>query len=174
MPSYTSCISMTDKVTIYTDGACSGNPGPGGYGTVMQCGEHRNELSGGFRKTTNNRMELLAVIKGLQALNRPCQVTVFSDSKYIVDAVNKGWAKRWQASGWKRNKKENALNPDLWATLLKLLDTHEVSLRWVKGHAGNPGNERADALAVAASQSNNLATDETYEASMAATDRLTD
>ena len=154
---------MTDKITIYTDGACSGNPGPGGYGAVMQYGNHRNELSGGFRKTTNNRMELLAVIEGLQALNRSCKVTVFSDSKYIVDAVNKGWAKRWQANGWKRNKREKALNPDLWAMLLKLLDSHDVSLQWVKGHAGNPGNERADALAVAASQSNNLAIDEGYE-----------
>ncbi len=157
-------MSDSDKVTIYTDGACSGNPGPGGYGTVMQYGKHRNELSGGFRKTTNNRMELLAVIEGLQALKHPCEVTIFSDSKYIVDAVNKGWAKRWQAIGWKRNKKERALNPDLWARLLKLLETHDVSLQWVKGHAGNPGNERADALAVAASQSDNLAIDEGYEA----------
>ena len=151
-------------VTIYTDGACSGNPGPGGYGTVLQYGEHRKELSGGFRKTTNNRMELLAVIKGLQALKHPCEVTVFSDSKYIVDAVNKGWAERWQANGWKRNKRDKALNPDLWARLLKLLDIHTVSVRWVKGHAGNPGNERADALAVAASHDDNLAIDEGYEA----------
>ena len=154
---------MPDRVIIYTDGACSGNPGPGGYGTVMQYGDNRKELSGGFRNTTNNRMELLAVIKGLQLLNRPCEVTVFSDSKYIVDAVNKGWARRWQANGWKRNKREKALNPDLWARLLKLLDIHEVSLRWVKGHAGNPGNERADTLAVAASQGDNLAIDEGYE-----------
>ena len=158
-------MSDSSKITIYTDGACSGNPGPGGYGAVMQYGKHRNELSGGFRKTTNNRMELLAVIEGLQTLNRPCQVTVFSDSKYIVDAVNKGWARRWQASGWKRNKRERALNPDLWAKLLKLLDTHEVTMQWVKGHAGNPGNERADALAVAASQSDNLSIDKGYEAS---------
>ena len=155
---------MPDRVIIYTDGACSGNPGPGGYGTVMQYGDNRKELSGGFRNTTNNRMELLAVIKGLQLLNRPCEVTVFSDSKYIVDAVNKGWARRWQANGWKRNKREKALNPDLWARLLKLLDTHEVSLRWVKGHAGNPGNERADALAVDASRGDDLAIDEGYEA----------
>ena len=155
---------MPDKVTIYTDGACSGNPGPGGYGTVMQYGKRRNKLSGGFRKTTNNRMELLAVIKGLQALKGPCEVTVFSDSKYIVDAVNKGWARRWESNGWKRNKKEKALNPDLWAKLLKLLDIHEVDLRWVKGHAGNPGNERADALAVAASKGGSLAIDEEYEA----------
>ena len=159
-------MSDSSKITIHTDGACSGNPGPGGYGTVMQYGERRNELSGGFRKTTNNRMELLAVIKGLQALNRPCEVTVFSDSKYIVDAVNKGWAKRWQANGWKRNKRDRALNPDLWAQLLVLLNTHTVKLRWVKGHAGNPGNERADALAVAASQSDNLAIDEGYESSI--------
>ena len=157
-------MSDSRKIIIHTDGACSGNPGPGGYGTVMQYGKHRTELSGGFRKTTNNRMELLAVIEGLQALNRPCDVTVFSDSKYIVDAVNKGWAKRWQANGWKRNKRERALNPDLWDRLLKLLDTHDVSLQWVKGHSGNPGNERADALAVAASQSDNLSIDKGYEA----------
>ena len=155
---------MLDKIIIYTDGACSGNPGPGGYGTVMQYGENRKELSGGFRKTTNNRMELLAVIEGLQLLKRPCEVTVFSDSKYIVDAVNKGWAERWQGNGWKRNKKERALNPDLWAKLLELLGTHTVNLRWVKGHAGNPGNERADSLAVAASQGDALAIDEEYEA----------
>lgn len=155
---------MSDKVVIHTDGACSGNPGPGGYGTVLQYGEHRKELSGGFRKTTNNRMELLAVIEGLRALKHPCEVTVFSDSKYIVDAVNKGWAKRWQSNGWRRNKRDRALNPDLWATLLNLLETHHVSVRWVKGHAGNPGNERADALAVAASQHDHLAIDEGYEA----------
>ena len=155
---------MSPKIQIHTDGACSGNPGPGGFGAVLQFGEHRNELSGGFRKTTNNRMELLAVIEGLRALKEPCEVAVFTDSKYIVDAVNKGWARRWQANGWRRNPREKALNPDLWAQLLALLDTHAVTLRWVKGHAGNPGNERADALAVAASQSHNLAIDEAYEA----------
>ena len=160
------------KVIIYTDGACSGNPGPGGYGAVLQYGDSSKELSSGFRKTTNNRMELLAVIEGLTALKRPCDVTVFSDSKYIVDAVNKGWARRWRANGWKRNKRERALNPDLWANLLKLLDHHDVSLRWVKGHAGNPGNERADALAVAASQGENLAIDEGYEAQVGATQLL--
>ena len=157
-------MKSLDKIIIHTDGACSGNPGPGGFGTVVQYGEHCKELSGGFRKTTNNRMELLAVIEGLRLLNRPCEVTVFSDSKYIVDAVNKGWARRWQANGWKRNKRERALNADLWARLLKLLDIHTVSVRWVKGHAGNPGNERADALAVAASQGDDLAIDEEYEA----------
>ena len=133
------------KVTIYTDGACSGNPGPGGYGAILQHGKNRKELSGGFRRTTNNRMELLAVIAGLEALRDPCDVTIYSDSRYIVDAVNKGWASRWRANGWRRNKKERAVNPDLWARLLTLLDTHDTQFRWVKGHAGNPGNERADA-----------------------------
>ena len=156
-------MTVDNSIAIYTDGACSGNPGPGGYGTVLLYGERRKELSGGFRKTTNNRMELLAVIEGLRALNRPCAVTVFSDSKYIVDAVNKGWARRWQANGWRRNKNARALNPDLWGQLLTLLDAHTVSLRWVRGHSGNPGNERADALAVAASQGNNLAIDGGYE-----------
>ena len=155
---------MSPKIQIHTDGACSGNPGPGGFGAVLQFGKHRNELSGGFRKTTNNRMELLAVIEGLRVLKEPCEVAVFTDSKYIVDAVNEGWARRWQANGWRRNSRGKALNPDLWAQLLALLDTHAVTLRWVKGHAGNPGNERADALAVAASQSHNLAVDEAYEA----------
>ena len=152
------------QITMYTDGACSGNPGRGGYGTVMQFGRHQNELSGGFRWTTNNRMELLAVIKGLEILKQPCVVTVYSDSRYIVDAVNKGSAKRWRANGWRRNKKAKALNPDLWARLLDLLDLHQVSMIWVKGHAGNPGNEKADALAVAASGRSNLAVDEWYEA----------
>lgn len=151
------------RVTLYTDGACSGNPGPGGFGTVMQSGPHRNELSGGFRSTTNNRMELLAVIEGLETLKQPCEVTVYSDSRYIVDAVNKGWAVRWRANGWRRNKKDKAVNPDLWGRLLKQLERHEVQFKWVKGHAGNPGNERADQLAVDASRANDLAIDEGYE-----------
>ena len=151
------------KITIYTDGACSGNPGPGGYGAILQSGHNRKELSAGFRKTTNNRMELLAVIEGLQALKEPCAVTIYSDSRYIVDAVNKGWARRWKANGWRRNKKDKAVNPDLWDRLLILLDTHSAQFRWVKGHAGNPGNERADALAVAAAKSKRLAIDRGYE-----------
>ena len=150
-------------LTIYTDGACSGNPGPGGFGAILRYGGHTKELSGGFRKTTNNRMELLAVIAGLETLKDPCKVTIFSDSRYIVDAVNKGWATRWRANGWRRNKKDRAVNPDLWDRLLTLLDTHDTQFRWVKGHAGNPGNERADALAVAASNSECLAIDEGYE-----------
>ena len=151
------------EIVMYTDGACSVNPGRGGYGVLLQYGEHRRELSGGFRKTTNNRMELLAVIEGLSALRRRCEVTVFSDSKYIVDAVNKGWARRWQANGWRRNRTGKALNPDLWARLLALLDAHDVTMRWVKGHAGNPGNERADALATAAASGRDLAIDAAYE-----------
>lgn len=151
------------KVALYTDGACSGNPGRGGYGALLQYDGRRYELSGGFRKTTNNRMELLAVIEGLSALRRRCEVTVFSDSKYIVDAVNKGWARRWRANGWRRNRTDKALNPDLWARLLTLLDAHDVTMRWVKGHAGNPGNERADALAVAAANGRNLGVDAAYE-----------
>ena len=153
------------KITIYTDGACSGNPGAGGYGAVLQYGESRKEMSGGFRRTTNNRMELLAVIKGLEALKRPCEVMIYSDSRYIVDAVNKGWARRWRANGWRRNKREKALNPDLWARLLDLMEAHDAEFQWVKGHAGNVGNERADALAVAASNGDDLPADTGYEMS---------
>ena len=151
------------RVILYTDGACSGNPGPGGFGAVLQFGAHRKDISGGFVLTTNNRMELLAVIKGLEALKQRCEVTVYSDSRYIVDAVNKGWAKRWRANDWRRNRSEKAVNPDLWGRLLDLLEKHDVEFRWVRGHAGNPGNERADELAVAASKGSDLAIDEGYE-----------
>lgn len=140
------------KVTIYTDGACSGNPGPGGYGAILMYGEHKKELSGGEKNTTNNRMELLGVITALQALNRPCQVELYTDSQYVVNGIEKGWAKKWQANGWMRNKKEPALNSDLWQTLLDLLNVHQVTFRWVKGHATNPYNNRCDQLAVAESQ----------------------
>ena len=156
---------MTSKrhVTIYTDGACIGNPGPGGYGAVLEYGEHRRELSGGYRHTTNNRMELMGPIKSLEALRESCRVTLYSDSKYVVDAVDKGWAKRWQDNGWMRNKKEQAVNPDLWGQLLALCEHHDVEFLWVKGHAGNPQNERCDQLATEAAQQNNLAVDEGYE-----------
>lgn len=150
-------------VTIYTDGACSGNPGPGGYAVILLSGGHRKELSGGFRKTTNNRMELLAAIVGLEALKRPCRVTVWTDSSYVHNAVRQGWAKKWQAQGWMRNKKERAENPDLWERLLELCERHAVEFQWLRGHAGHPENERADKLAVAASQSNALQADEYYE-----------
>ena len=143
---------MKDEVTIYTDGACSGNPGPGGWGTILSARGVKKELSGGERSPTNNRMELTAVIRGLQALKRPCKVTVVTDSKYVADAVTLGWAKKWKAQGWMRNKKEKALNPDLWEELLTLLSVHEVTFSWVKGHAGHPENERCDEMAVAAYQ----------------------
>ena len=135
-------------VVIYTDGACSGNPGPGGWGAVLEYGGHRRELSGGEPQTTNNRMELTAVIEALSALKRPCKVVLTTDSKYIVDAVTLGWAKKWRSQGWMRNKKEKALNPDLWQRLLELLEVHQVDFQWVKGHAGHPQNERCDQRAV--------------------------
>ena len=139
------------EISLYTDGACSGNPGPGGYGVVLLFDKHRKELSGGYRKTTNNRMELLAVIKGLEALKEPCRVALYSDSKYVLDALIKGWARRWRANGWRRNKKgQPAVNPDLWGRLLDLCDAHEMSCHWVKGHAGDPENERCDRLSTQA------------------------
>ena len=150
-------------VIIYTDGACVGNPGPGGYGTVLLYGSHRKEFSGGYRKTTNNRMELMATIVGLKALKERCSVTLYSDSKYVVDSMAKGWAERWRANGWKRNKKERALNPDLWQELLELSNYHNVGFKWVQGHSGNTENERCDYLAVEASHQTKLLTDVIYE-----------
>jgi len=137
------------KILLYTDGACSGNPGPGGWGAVMRFGEHERELSGGEEHTTNNRMELTAVIKGLAALKEPCEVIVTSDSKYVVDGIEKGWARSWKRNGWKKADKKPALNSDLWEELLSLLDIHKVKFSWIKGHAGHPENERCDELAVA-------------------------
>lgn len=136
-------------VDIYTDGACSGNPGPGGYGAVLVYNGKEKELSGGEAQTTNNRMELTAVIVALQALKEPCEVTLTTDSKYVSDAVLQGWARSWRARGWKKGDGKAALNPDLWERLLDLLDIHKVEFVWVKGHAGHPYNERCDALAVA-------------------------
>ena len=135
-------------VTIYTDGACSGNPGPGGWGAVLIYGEHQRELSGGEARTTNNRMELTAVISALECLKEPCRVELWSDSKYVIDALEKGWAKGWKARGWIKSDKKPALNPDLWERLLALCDIHTVKLHWVKGHAENPYNNRCDQLAV--------------------------
>ncbi len=151
-------------VTIYTDGACSGNPGPGGYGTVLLYGEARKELSGGYRLTTNNRMEILAVIKGLEALKEPCKVLLYSDSRYVVDAIEKGWVAKWRQNGWMRNKKERAQNVDLWERMTVLLEKHQVSFHWVKGDADNPENERCDELARMAIQSGSLLEDEMYMA----------
>ena len=151
------------EVTIYTDGACTGNPGPGAYGVVMIYKNARKELSRGFRKTTNNRMELMGLIAGLSSLQERCQVTLYTDSKYVADSITQGWAARWQAQGWRRTKKEKALNTDLWEKLLTLVGEHQVNVVWVKGHAGNPENERADAIAVQTIKSKNLAIDEIYE-----------
>ena len=151
-------------VTIYSDGACTGNPGPGGYGVVLLYGEHRRELSGGYRLTTNNRMELMGPIKGLEALKEKCKVTLYTDSMYVVDSMQKNWARRWKANDWMRNKKEQAVNPDLWARLIDLCDKYEVNFRWVRGHAGDLENERCDQLAVEAAHQTNLPVDEGYEA----------
>ena len=137
-------------VEIYTDGACSGNPGPGGWGAILRYGAHEKELSGGEAMTTNNRMELTAVIAALEALKESCAVELWSDSKYVVDALSLGWAEKWRANGWKKPDKKTALNPDLWEKLLTLAAEHEMHYHWVKGHADNEYNNRCDALAVAA------------------------
>ena len=150
-------------VVVYTDGACTGNPGPGGYGVVLIYGKHRRELNAGYRLTTNNRMELMAAIKGLEALKQSCKVTLHSDSQYVVEGIEKGWAKRWRKNGWMRNKRERAVNPDLWDRLLELCDIHESEFRWVRGHSGDPENERCDQLAVQASHETELLTDDGYE-----------
>ena len=139
-------------VTLYTDGACSGNPGPGGWGAILLYGAHRRELSGGERSTTNNRMELTAVIEGLRLLKEPCTVELWSDSRYVIDALDKGWARSWQKRGWVKSDKKPALNPDLWEQLLSLCDIHAVRCHWVSGHAENPFNNRCDELAVAESR----------------------
>ena len=135
-------------VTLYTDGACSGNPGPGGWGAILEYGGAEKELSGGEDSTTNNRMELTAVIRGLEALKEPCTVELYSDSKYVIDALQKGWAKGWRSRGWIKSDKKPALNPDLWQRLLELTETHQVHCHWVKGHADNPKNNRCDQMAV--------------------------
>ncbi len=137
---------------MFTDGACSGNPGPGGYGTILRYNGFEKEISGGEANTTNNRMELMAVIAGLQALKEPCSITLYTDSKYVADGIAKGWAASWRARGWKKGDKSPALNPDLWGQLLDLLEEHDVKIIWVKGHAGHKENERCDEMAVAQSK----------------------
>lgn len=139
-------------VKIYTDGACSGNPGPGGYGAILEYGDKRREISGGEASTTNNRMELMAFIAALEVLKEPCNVILCSDSKYLIDGLSKGWAKGWRARGWVKADKKPALNSDLWAKLLDLTEIHSVTYNWVKGHAGHAQNERCDELAVVQSQ----------------------
>ena len=139
---------MQKFVEIFTDGACSGNPGPGGWGAILRYGTAEKEMSGGERETTNNRMELTAVIKALSALKEPCVVRLVTDSKYVADGIDKGWAVSWKKNGWRKADKKPALNVDLWEELLTLIDKHTVNIEWVKGHDGHPENERCDALAV--------------------------
>jgi ribonuclease HI len=155
--------SKDGNIVIYTDGGCLNNPGPGGYGVVIINGKKTKELSGGYRLTTNNRMELMACIVGLGSLNKSSSVTLFSDSKYVVDGITKGWAKRWQANGWMRTKKDKAINPDLWEKLLVLCGKHDVQFKWVKGHAGDEGNERCDQLANIESAKSGLPADKVYQ-----------
>ena len=140
-------MQQRPPIFLYTDGASSGNPGPGGYGVVLKCAGAQKEMSGGFSLTTNNRMELTAAIKALSALKEKCEITLYSDSKYMIDALEKGWAKSWKAKGWKKADKSPALNPDLWEKLLKLVELHDITFVWVKGHAGHAYNERCDKLA---------------------------
>ncbi len=151
------------SVELFTDGACSGNPGQGGWGCILRYGAHELALSGGFRLTTNNRMEILAVISGLERLKEPCNVTVYSDSKYVVDAVNEGWVYGWQKKGWVKSNKEPALNVDLWERLLGLMKQHTVTFVWVKGHDGHPENERCDDLATTAAAGEHLPEDFGYK-----------
>ncbi len=135
------------KVNIYTDGSCKNNPGPGGWGAVLMCGGKKRELSGGEPHTTNNRMELTAAIKALEALKQPCDVTLTTDSKYLCDGMGKGWAKSWKKRGWRKSDNSPALNPDLWERVLELCEIHSVKFEWVKGHAGHEYNERCDEMA---------------------------
>jgi ribonuclease HI len=151
-----------EKVMIYTDGACDGNPGPGGYGAIIIRAGVRREISQGYRWTTNNRMELMAAIKALEALKGTSDVTLFSDSKYLVEAMERGWAARWKENNWRRKGSKRIPNADLWRRLLDLLAAHEVKFKWVRGHAGHPLNERADHLSYRAIEGDNLLEDEGY------------
>ncbi len=147
------------KIHIFTDGACSGNPGPGGYGAILRYNGTEKELSGGFRHTTNNRMEIMGAIAALEALREPCEVTIVTDSQYLVNSIEKRWIFGWKTHGWRRGKNEPVQNVDLWKRLLPLIERHRVSFKWVRGHAGHKENERCDELAVAASQKRNLPED---------------
>ncbi len=150
-------------IDIFTDGACLGNPGPGGYGVIFAYEAQKAEKSGGFRLTTNNRMEIMAALVGLESLKQRCRVTVWSDSQYLVKAMNEGWARKWRANGWRRTAREAALNPDLWERLLLLTAKHVVEFRWVRGHNDHPENERCDTLAREAAQASDLPADQGYE-----------
>lgn len=151
------------KVTLFTDGSCLGNPGPGGYGAVLSYGDHRKELAQGYRLTTNNRMELLAVIEGLSILTRSCDVELYTDSKYVQQAITKNWLKNWQKNGWKTAAKKPVKNQDLWRRLMPLLEKHAVEFNWVKGHSGHPENERCDELARNAASGRDLLEDPEYK-----------
>ena len=153
------------KVKIYTDGSSRGNPGPGGYGTLILYGRYRKELSAGFRKTTNNRMEILAAVAGLEALTQPCAVTIHSDSRYLVDTMTKGWLKGWKSRGWVKKDKQPVKNIDLWERLDSASEDHRIDWRWIKGHAGHEENERCDALATAAADGKGLVEDKGFEKS---------
>lgn len=155
-------MNVSEKVVIYTDGGCVGNPGPGGYAAVLSHQGRRKEISGGYRLTTNNRMELLAVIMALETLKHPCKAVVHSDSQYVVNAINQGWAARWRSNNWRKADKGYALNPDLWEWLLQLCSRHEVSFVWVRGHAGEVENERCDVLAGLAANRSGLPDDPGY------------
>jgi ribonuclease HI len=147
------------KVEIFTDGACSGNPGSGGFGVILRFNGVEKELSGGYKNTTNNRMEIMGAIAGLEALKEPCEVTLTTDSQYLVNAIEKGWVYKWKANGWMRNSKEEALNRDLWERLLKVMEKHSVRFQWIRGHAGHAENERCDRLAVLAASKGDLPED---------------
>ena len=150
------------KVVVYTDGGARGNPGPGGYGAILTFGKHRKELKGAFDHTTNNRMELMAVISALESLSESCQVLLYSDSKYVIDALTKNWLKGWKRKGWIKSDKKPVLNQDLWRRLDASESRHEMTWKWVKGHAGNPLNERCDELVHEAIDEGNLQTDQGY------------
>jgi ribonuclease HI len=161
-PAPDAAIASPGEIVVYTDGGCAGNPGPGGYGAVILAGETRSEIAGGFRLTTNNRMELMACIAALETLRTPADVVLHSDSRYVVNGISKGWARKWRANGWMRTKTEAALNADLWSRLLDLCDKRRVRFVWVHGHAGNRENERCDQLATEAAQGPNLPEDQAY------------
>jgi ribonuclease HI len=156
-------MSERKSVTIHTDGACINNPGPGGYAAVLLCEGRRKELSGGRRLTTSNRMEMLAAVTALQTLKVPCAVTVYTDSRYLADGIRQGWAQRWRANDWMLSRTKKARNRDLWEALLQACARHQVLFEWIRGHAGNPENERSDRLSVQAARANDLPPDEGYE-----------
>lgn len=156
-------MSHIQHITIHTDGSCVGNPGPGGYGAILESRGHEKEISGGYRRTSDNRMELMAIIAALEALTQPCSVTLYSDSRYLVNSMTEGWARSWRKNGWVRNRGDRAENPDLWEAVLELFDRHDVEFRWVQGHVGKFKNERCDQMARQAAAGPDLPDDEGYE-----------